>query len=140
MTLATLTAGRIMVRPVTTVTPDTSVRDAREVLRRRHVRHLPVLDDGLLVGIVSTRDLVDAADSSPVAKHMSRPVFVLAPETPLHEAARLLRERRVGALPVLEGRHLVGIVSVVDVVGALEAASRAGSPGPGAAAEPGGVG
>jgi CBS domain-containing protein len=50
---------------------------------------------------------------------MRRPVFVLSPDTSLRRAARLFRERRFGAMPVLEGRELVGIVSVVDVLKVL---------------------
>jgi acetoin utilization protein AcuB len=50
---------------------------------------------------------------------MTRTVFVLSPEDSIQHAARLLRDRRFGALPVLDGRSLVGIVSVVDVLGAI---------------------
>ena len=125
MKLARMTVAEIMLCPVTTVGPDAPVREAREALHRARIRHLPVVRDGLLVGIVSDRDLQHAADGSPVARHMTRTVFVLSPETPLREAARVLRERRIGAMPVLEGRRLVGIVSTVDVVRALEESVRA---------------
>ena len=112
-----MTVAEIMVKSVVTATPATSVGEARGLLSRARARHLPVLDGELLVGIVSDRDLRSASnDSVPLAEIMTRTVFVLSPDTPVRRAARLFRERRFGAMPVLEGRELVGIVSVVDVV------------------------
>jgi acetoin utilization protein AcuB len=52
---------------------------------------------------------------------MTEPVITITPETPIHEAARLLRERKIGALPVVEDGRLVGIISTVDVLEALTA-------------------
>ena len=115
------TVAEIMTAPVVTAEPDTTVRDARLLQRRSRIRHLPVLQDGLLVGIVSDRDLRGARDeSAAVADVTTRTVFVLSPETSLRQAARIFRERRFDAMPVLRGRELVGMVSVVDVARALE--------------------
>jgi acetoin utilization protein AcuB len=110
----------IMTSPALAVAAGTPVGAARAMLARGRVRHLPVVDGGLLVGIVSDRDLAGAPDAgAPVAQVMTRTVFVLSPEDSIQHAARLLRDRRFGALPVLDGRSLVGIVSVVDVLGAI---------------------
>lgn len=115
-----MTVGEIMAKPVVTAAPDTPVRVARRLMRRARVRHLPVLEGGLLVGMVSDRDLARAPnDACRLEEIMTRTVFVLYPDTPLRRAVRLFRERRFGALPVLEGRELVGIVSVVDVLRVL---------------------
>ena len=109
-----------MVKSVVTATPNTLVDEARRLLKQARARHLPVLDGRLLVGIVSDRDLRSApSEAVPLREVMRRPVFVLSPDTSLRRAARLLRERRFGAMPVLEGRELVGIVSVVDVLKVL---------------------
>ncbi|MBI3029034.1 MAG: CBS domain-containing protein [Candidatus Rokubacteria bacterium] len=106
-----------MVRSVVTATPDTLVGGARRLLKQARARHLPVLDGPLLVGIVSDRDLRSApSEAVPLREVMQRPVFVLSADTSLRRAARLFRERRFGAMPVVEGRELVGIVSVVDVL------------------------
>ncbi len=111
------TVAEIMTRPVVTATPATTVGEARRVFRKAGIRHLPVLDGELLVGMVSERDLArSVGDALPVAEIMTRPVFVLSPATTIRRAARVLVERRLGALPVLDGRKLAGIVSVVDVV------------------------
>ena len=110
----------IMVKSVVTATPDTLVHEARRLLKQARARHLPVVDGPLLVGIVSDRDLRSApSEAVPLREIMRRPVFVLSPDTSLRRAARLLRERRFGAMPVLQGRELVGIVSVVDVLKVL---------------------
>ena len=115
-----MTVADVMVRAVVTATPDTLVGGARRLLKQARARHLPVLDGPLLVGIVSDRDLRSApGEAVPLREVMQRPVFVLSPDTSLRRAARLLRERRFGAMPVLEGRELVGIVSVVDVLKVL---------------------
>jgi acetoin utilization protein AcuB len=112
-----MTVGDIMVKPVVTATPNASVAEARRLLEKARVRHLPVLDGGLLVGIVSDRDLRSARDEAvPLREIMTRTVFVLTPDTSIRRAARLFRERRFGAMPVLEGREVVGIVSVLDVL------------------------
>ena len=56
----TMNAGSIMTRTVTTVTPDTSINEAMELMDRGYFRHLPVLDNGALLGIISVRDVVRA--------------------------------------------------------------------------------
>ncbi len=100
-----------------TVTPTTPVGVAHSLLREHGVRHLPVLDDGLLVGIVSQRDLLRAqSDALAVYEVMRSTLFVLSPDTPVSRAARIFRQRRVPVLPVLDGRKLVGMVRTVDVL------------------------
>ena len=124
------TVADIMVKPVVTAAPGTPVAEAWDLLQQVRIRHLPVVDGGLLVGIVSDRDLRSAASETvPLREIMTRTVFVLSPDTSVRHAARLLRERRFGAMPVLEGRELVGIVSVVDVLRILgEQASKGSEP------------
>jgi CBS domain-containing protein len=112
-----LTVRGIMASPVATATPDTPVGAAHQLLRQHGIRHLCVLDGALLVGIVSQRDLLRAqSDALPVRDVMVRTLYVLSPDTPLTRAARILRERRLPVLPVLDGRRLVGMVRAVDVL------------------------
>ena len=110
-------------------------------MHRHRIRHLPVVDTaGRLEGIVTDRDLrhyllspavLPSLGREPVAGHlkkarvqdvMTRPVFVTAPETDLKDAVSVMRERRVGALPVLEGRRLVGIITETDLLRRIVAA------------------
>src|SRR5262245_17396977 len=111
------TARSVMEPLRATVEPGTPVGVAHALLREHRVRHLPVLDNGLLVGMVSQHDLLRSeSDSLPVGDVMRSPLFVLSPDTPISRAARIFRERRVPVLPVLDGRQLVGIVRAVDVL------------------------
>lgn len=139
--IETVPVQRWMRQPVVTVGVDTPVREAVALMRERGIRHLPVLDGGeRLVGIVTDRDLrqviFDAAigrvDSDPqrlgdipVRDVMTWGVVTVRPTTDLREAARVMRERRLGALPVVEGAaHLVGILTERDLLDALQALLR----------------
>jgi acetoin utilization protein AcuB len=116
---------QIMTPRVVTVTPDTTVGEARRLLEEHRIRHLPVLVNGRIVGIVSDRDLRSAGGANGsrtvVAGVMTpRPVTVTS-DTRVEEAARLLLSRRIGGLPVVDGHELVGIVTGDDLLRALVA-------------------
>ena len=111
-----------------------SLQTALQKLIELDVRHLPVVDDGELVGMLSHRDLSGymgqaLGDSSkyiamldqPVSKLMSADVISASPETELGDVIDLLLENKIGALPVVEDHlgKLVGIISYVDVLRAL---------------------
>jgi acetoin utilization protein AcuB len=114
------TVADLMRCPALTAAPDTSIEAARRLMDEHAVRHLAVVEDGLLVGLVSERDLRDERDGArPLREVMVTTVFVASPEMPLRRAARILSKRRLGVLPVLRGRTVVGIVSVVDVLRAV---------------------
>jgi acetoin utilization protein AcuB len=123
---------------------DESCHDAATLMGRRRIRHLPVVDAaGQLEGMLTDRDLRHYL-LSPVAVRdlghlsvatllkqarirdvMSWPVFVTALDTDLVEAVRTMRERRVGALPVIEGRRVVGVVTETDLLRQIVAADTA---------------
>ena len=119
------------------VTPDATVAEAWDLMRDRGIRHLPVVADGTLVGMLSDRDLahfdmgpllaMESAEelrralSTSVATLMSSDVVSIDPEADLGGILDLLVEHRVGALPVVrpETGQLVGIVSYIDVLEAV---------------------
>jgi|RhiMethySRZTD1v2_1073278.scaffolds.fasta_scaffold1702820_2 CBS domain-containing protein len=131
-------ARDLMTANPATVTPRTTIAEAWDLMRELDVRHLPVVDGDALVGMLSDRDLgsldlarllnEDGADALrrrlalPVIQIMSADVIAVEPDTEMSEIITMLLEHRVGALPVvLTGtRQVVGIVSYVDVLRAVE--------------------
>lgn len=106
---------------------------ADEIMRMDRIRHLPVLDEeGRVVGVVSQRDLFRGALSRVlgygthaqdkvmgallVKEVMTDSPETIAPDAPIEEAARLMVERKIGCLPVVEGERLVGILTEADFV------------------------
>ncbi len=119
----------------TTVDPRTSIFHAWEIMQEQRIRHLPVLDEGALVGIVTDRDLrltlpspaanlgrhevLSLLRQLQVAEVMTREVICTTPHTAIRAAAQALMANRVGALPVTEGDALVGILTRTDVLEAF---------------------
>lgn len=127
----------IMTRPVVAIGPDEPIGDVTALMAQRRLRHFPVVEDGRLVGIVSDRDLrtvggehPDARPAigrgDPVRELMTRTVWTAHPLDPIDEAAAMLRSRSIGAMPVMEGEDMVGIVSAADLLDALVAMTGVG--------------
>jgi len=123
---------KIMRRRVVTVSTATTIGEALALLRGNRIRHLPVLEDDKLVGIVSDRDLRDALPSSltqdpekemilaqPVSEIMTRQVITAHPLDFIEDAAKTIYDYKVGSLPVLEGGQLVGIITESDILNCL---------------------
>jgi acetoin utilization protein AcuB len=122
----------VMTAHPATVRGTESIRAVIRKLIELDVRHLPVVEDGELVGIVSDRDLRNVASrlldegearpggilDRPIADVMSADVLAVGPEAELDEVVDLMIEHRVGALPVISpgSQDLVGIISYVDVL------------------------
>ena len=103
------------------VNPDTSVREAAEDMKRLHRGCLVVISKGMLVGILTERDLVQkvlAVGKNPeetlVSKIMSEPVITVNSDASISDAARLMVKNRIRRLPVVEGSKIVGILTSSD--------------------------
>ncbi len=130
-----------MTREVETLTPQTTAAEALALCRDRRIRHLPIVEDGRLVGIVSDRSLrsatpalgdpsrAEALQSIRVEDVMTREVSTAHPDDPIEQAANEMREKRIGCLPVVEHDALVGIVTSSDVMEALTYLVGAHEPG-----------
>src|SRR5918911_2241801 len=130
-----------MSREIVTLSPDETAATALALCRERRIRHLPVLQRGRLVGIVSDRDLrsstpalgdpdrAAALQRILVEDVMDHEVVTADPEDPIEQAANTMRERKIGCLPVLEGDELVGIITASDVMDALVFLVGAHEPG-----------
>jgi acetoin utilization protein AcuB len=119
-----LTVRDIMARELVTIRPHETVRRAYRLMRDHRFRHLPVVEDGRLVGILSDRDLrpvllSPALGRARVRELMSEDLTTVAPEAPVEEAASLLVVKRIGCLPVVDAGRLVGIVTETDLLAVL---------------------
>jgi acetoin utilization protein AcuB len=122
----------VMSRSVITITPEQTLRDAVEMLRSKHIRHLPVVEGDRLIGIVTDRDVKRATpsllsgverdeydrvlDTTKVAQVMTRDPMTVSPETRLRDAVKIFLDRKMGALPVVANGLLVGIITQIDML------------------------
>jgi CBS domain-containing protein len=110
-----------MSRPAVTIRQDADFQKALALMQEKKLRRLPVVDDdGQLVGIIVERDLLVAAmrylqSRVEVGDVMTRNVVSVGPDTDLNEVARMMLERKIGGLPVLEHGRLVGIITESDI-------------------------
>ena len=125
----------LMTENPVTVPPDTSVRAARALMAEHRIRHLLVTEHDRLVGIVTDRDIRSSLPSPAtslsvwemnylvaklaVGKVMTRTVITIDPERPAREAAFIMLDHKIGALPVVAGERLVGILTESDLVRAF---------------------
>ena len=147
-----------MTRPAVTIRAAAPVREAAALMKAREIRHLPVVDDAdRLVGIVTDRDLrqivfdpaiqdrlgevAEILEGLTVREVMTWGVVTVKPATGIRQAARLMHEQKIGALPVVEDGRVVGMLTERDVLRAFEALIRervtsarpmAAAPAPGA--------
>src|ERR1044072_2424954 len=106
--------------------PDDPVLDAIKAMAERHVGALLVMKAGELVGIVSERDyarkvilLGRSSSDTPVGQIMSSPVHPVTPKRSIEDCMRLMTERRVRHLPVVENGRVIGVISIGDLVKAV---------------------
>lgn len=124
--------GEYMTRDPIAVQEDTSMKEAMLLLRTHHIRHLPVANGRMLVGLVSDRDIRRASPSllsgigkndyeqvledTPVGRIMTREPFTVTEVTPLVDALSVLVEKKFGCLPVVDGSEIVGIFTEIDAL------------------------
>lgn len=127
----------MMRSPVTTIQAGARLQEASQLLRSKGFRHLPVLEGDRLVGILTDRDLRWATSSlcpeprtlnDPVRTAMNEAPITVDPLDPVEDAARIMREHKIGCLPVLDGPDLVGILTGMDILDTLILLTGTGQP------------
>jgi len=93
----------------------TTCREARRRCAARAVHHLPIVEGGILVGIVCTCDLRGAAADEHLGRRMRTPVVTIRPDAPTWDALGTMKNADVGSLPVLYHGFLIGIVTTGDL-------------------------
>jgi acetoin utilization protein AcuB len=124
--------SELMIPKPAVLTPQTTMPDALKIMQEKHLNRMPVVDGhGTLVGIVAQTDLHNAAPSAgtllayweipsllariTVEMLMVKDVATVTEDTPVEEAARIMADRNIGCLPVMNGKLLVGMVSQNDI-------------------------
>lgn len=129
-----------MHRDLITVTKGNSIKTAIDLIREKKIRHLPVVEGKKLIGILTDRDvrafypgsikfladksldigaLLDRLENTKVEEVMTREVVTVTPHNTFEYASSLLHQKKIGALPVVEGGELVGIITEADMLDAF---------------------
>jgi CBS domain-containing protein len=126
----------IMMGSPVTLRPEDTLELANDVISLGRIRHIPVVDGGRLVGLLSERDLMGAAASQifglkqksksallksvPIKDVMKKRLVTVTPDTPIKEAAHLMAEKKIGCVPVVDDGTLVGLVTTTDILRYVE--------------------
>ena len=130
----------IMSEKMVTISESDTLSTVEDIMTLGRVRHMPVVHAGKLVGVVSERDLLRTSLSNltefgseerrlflhavEIARVMSTPPITIAPDATVEEAARVMADRKIGCLPVLEGDQLLGLITETDVLRYFAGVSR----------------
>jgi CBS domain-containing membrane protein len=127
-----MTVKEVMVKEIATLDVNDELSLANDIMRLGRIRHLPVVDDGRLAGIISERDLFrsslaqalgyggqasrDLMKTLRIKDIMVKEVTTISPDAKLCDAIRLMMDKKIGCLPVVEGDHLVGLITETDIM------------------------
>ena len=124
--------SEIMMRAPVTLGPADTLDLANDIIQLGRIRHIPIVDNGKLVGVLSQRDLFGAAAkivldlkgaaqkvllrSLQIKEIMSKPLITIRPDNTVKYAANLMATEKIGCLPILQGESLVGLVTQTDIL------------------------
>jgi CBS domain-containing membrane protein len=127
-----VTVKELMTKSPATLDQNETLDLAEDIMHLGRIRHMPVLEDGKLVGIISQRDLFRSAlitalgfgrktsrtliKSIRIKEIMTRKVVAIGPDVNIKIAARQMTEKQIGCLPVLDDGHLIGIITESDIL------------------------
>jgi CBS domain-containing protein len=112
----------LMIRDVITVDANITIREAAQIMNKFEIGCLLAIDEGKAVGIITERDLLKRivaesrnATKTKVKDVMSSPLIVVEPDMELEDAAKLMFEMKIKKLPVVEGKRLIGLITLTDI-------------------------
>ena len=112
----------IMSKNVATITPQQSVAEAAQIMSQHNIGSVPVVQNGQCVGIVTDRDItlraaakgVDSTTTK-IESIMSKNVVTATPQMDVHEASKLMADKQIRRLPIVENNKLTGIIAIGDI-------------------------
>ena len=123
--------GQRMSRPVITVSPDLPITEALTLLKRNNIRRAPVVKRGKMVGIITVADIMNASPSQAtslsiwevnylvskitVEAVMTKKVLTVQEDIPIEDAAKLMVDTKIGGMPVMRGKEIVGMITETDL-------------------------
>lgn len=126
-----MNVGKRISSPIITVSPDLPVPEALALMNQEKIRHMPVVQKGKMIGIVTKNDLLNASPSRAtslsvweinyllnkikVEDVMTAKVITVSEDTPIEEAARIMTDNKISCLPVMRGKDMVGIITETDL-------------------------
>lgn len=113
-----------MVKDLVSVGPDATISEAAELMHKHSIRHLPVVEDGSMVGFITESEMrryfpKAISDEVSVRDAMIVNPITINPSASIDSAARLIHRYKIGGLPVLEKRNLVGMLTITDILAAF---------------------
>ncbi len=124
--------GEIMAQDLITIVPEKPISEALELMIHHNVRHIPVVDsedEKKLVGIITAHDvkrnismkgddsILHKLNPTPIGKIMKKEVITVTSKTYVQDAARIIYGKKIGGIPVVDKKKLVGIISYQDIIG-----------------------
>ena len=113
-----------MTKKVVTISKEATITDVINLMKEHSIRHLPVVEEGELIGWVTESDirgayLASLIDEVSLGDIMIKDPITISPEANLEEAAELLYRHGIGGLPVVDNNKLVGVITVADIMAAF---------------------
>jgi CBS domain-containing protein len=112
----------LMIKDVITVDANLTVKEAAQIMNKFEIGCLLAVRNGKAIGIITERDLLKrivaesrSATKTKVKEVMSTPLIVVEPDMELEDAAKLMFEMKIKKLPVVEGKRLVGLITLTDI-------------------------
>lgn len=126
------TVEELMTSSIISVSPNQSIEEAARLMQDYNIGAIPVVENNQVVGMVTDRDITirSTADGGnekqPVSEIMTNEVISVTPETQVEEAARIMAEKQIRRLPVVENNQIVGMISLGDIATDQQFDSKAG--------------
>lgn len=114
-----ITVDEVMISEVASAALPGSRDEVLQILKTKHISGVPIVKDGELAGIVTRTDLLKHPEEEQIAMLMTRNPVTISPDKSIVDAARVILEKKIRRLPVVDDHSLMGIITIADIVGAI---------------------